>query len=348
MKLNLPRYFFSCDWGTTRFRLRLVAAAGFQVLDECVEDEGVKVILGRLGDDAGTAVRERAFRDFLLDRVRRSRERAAIGRQSVPVVISGMASSTVGWRELPYARVPFSLDGKALVVARVDDGNEGAALEGHGIWLVSGVRTETDIMRGEECEVLGLWLSGVGRESADGRPSVVILPGTHSKHVRICEGTIAGFRTYMTGELCEVLARHSLLRVSVTWPLEGGGGRAANREAFDEAVRLAFNQGLEAGLFRVRTRAVLGGADPQSNGWFLSGLAIGSEVAGLVRDPAGPALHLAGGSQVSWAYERAIRQLGAAPRLQVTPPDQVNTAAVRAHALVLEALQSGRLKDLKS
>jgi 2-dehydro-3-deoxygalactonokinase len=108
MKLNLPRYFFSCDWGTTRFRLRLVAAAGFQVLDECVEDEGVKVILGRLGDDAGTAVRERAFRDFLLDRVRRSRERAAIGRQSVPVVISGMASSTVGWRGIALcARAVF-------------------------------------------------------------------------------------------------------------------------------------------------------------------------------------------------------------------------------------------------
>ena len=42
-------------------------------------------------------------------------------------------------------------------------------------------------------------------------------------------------------------------------------------------------------------------------------------VFGLVRDPARPILHLAGGSQVSWAYERALRQLGAASRLQVTP-----------------------------
>ncbi|MCC7373776.1 MAG: 2-dehydro-3-deoxygalactonokinase [Verrucomicrobiales bacterium] len=341
--MKLPRYFFSCDWGTTRFRLRLVATAGFQVLDESSEDEGVKTILGRLGDDAGTAARDQAFREFLMERVRRSRERAAIGRAEVPVVISGMASSSVGWRELPYARTPFSLDGGALVVARVDGGVEAAE---DGIWLVSGVRTETDIMRGEECEVLGLWQAGVGRGTADGRPSVMILPGTHSKHVWICDGMIAGFRTYMTGELCDVLARHSLLRVSVTWPLEGGASQPANREAFDEAVRLAFNQGMEGGLFRVRTRAVLGGADARSNGWFLSGLAIGSEVASLVRDPASPTLHLAGGSQVSWAYERALRQLGAASRLQVTPPDQVGTATVRAHAMILEGLQAGRLQCL--
>ncbi|MBL9137823.1 MAG: 2-dehydro-3-deoxygalactonokinase [Verrucomicrobiales bacterium] len=341
--MSLPRYFFSCDWGTTRFRLRLVASAGFQVLDEWVEDAGVKEIHARLGERPSAADRDRAFREFLVERLRRLRERAAVGRVPAPVVISGMASSTVGWRELSYAKAPFPLDGSALVVARLDEGDPEGSENGNAIWLVSGVRTETDIMRGEECEVLGLWQLGVGRESADGRPSVVILPGTHAKHVWICEGAIAGFRTYMTGELCDVLARHSLLRVSVAWPLEGGGSRPANRDAFDEAVQFAFQQGMEAGLFRVRTRSVLGGADPESNGWFLSGLMVGSELTALVRDPAAPLLHLAGGSQLSWAYERAIRQLGAASRLSVTSPEQVGAALVRAHALILDALQSGRL-----
>lgn len=342
--MSLPRFFFSCDWGTTRFRLRLVASSGFQVLGECVEDEGIKVIHGRLGDTPSATDRDRAFREFLLERARRLRERAAIGQVPAPVVISGMASSTVGWRELPYARTPFPLDGRHLVVARMDS-PAGESADGP-IWLVSGVRTETDIMRGEECEVLGLWQLGVGREMGDGRPSVVILPGTHAKHVWLCDGTMAGFRTYMTGELCDVLARQSLLRVSVVWPLEGGGSRPANREAFDAAVQLAFHQGMEGVLFRVRTRSVLGGADGESNGWFLSGLMVGSEVSALVRDPAVPLLHLAGGSQLSWAYERAIRQLGAASRLRVTPPDQVGAATVRAHALVLDALQAGRLREV--
>ena len=34
-----------------------------------------------------------------------------IAAERIPVIISGMASSSVGWRELPYAKVPVGLDG---------------------------------------------------------------------------------------------------------------------------------------------------------------------------------------------------------------------------------------------
>ena len=45
--------------------------------------------------------------------------------------------------------------------------------------------------------------------------SLLILPGTQSKHIQIENQSVIDFRTFMTGELFEVLGRHSILRASV-------------------------------------------------------------------------------------------------------------------------------------
>jgi len=49
-------------------------------------------------------------------------------------------------------------------------------------------------MRGEECQLYGLWL----RDKSDRR---AVLPGTHSKWAEIENGKVTRFQTYMTGEL---------------------------------------------------------------------------------------------------------------------------------------------------
>src|SRR5581483_7715741 len=49
----------------------------------------------------------------------------------------------------------------------------------------------------------------------------VILPGTHSKWASVTGGAIADFQTYLTGELFELLSKHSFLRHSVA---DGEGG----------------------------------------------------------------------------------------------------------------------------
>ncbi len=40
---------------------------------------------------------------------------------------------------------------------------------------------------------------------------MLVLPGTHSKWVRHGEGTIAGFHTFMTGEIFAALRDHTIL-----------------------------------------------------------------------------------------------------------------------------------------
>src|SRR6185295_9114432 len=117
--------FVSGDWGTSNFRLRLVE--GTTVKAEVRTDEGTAK-LAALGGD-----RAEAFRSTLAKGLEQLRAPVAL-----PVVISGMASSSIGWKELPYAKLPFSLDGRDAVWEKV---------EGR-VYLISGLRSATDVLRG--------------------------------------------------------------------------------------------------------------------------------------------------------------------------------------------------------
>ncbi len=128
-----------------------------------------------------------------------------------PIAISGMASSSIGWQELPYARLPMSLDGSGLLWRDAEPLSLGDTE--HRVILVSGARTDTDVLRGEETEVIGLF--NLGELEQFQARSLVIKPGTHSKHVQVADGQLVDFATFMTGELFDVLSRHSILRYSI-------------------------------------------------------------------------------------------------------------------------------------
>ena len=244
-----------------------------------------------------------------------------------------MASSTIGWRELPYARAPFPLDGRGLGCAQLDWAKPDCV---GPTFLISGLATEFDMMRGEETEIIGLLadpdLEGLRRRS------LLILPGTHSKHVRIENGAVVDFRTFMTGELFEVMGRHSILRAT----LDLAGSRSPlplappHREAFLEGVRWAESRGLAGGLFRARTRAVLGRCPAEENTWFFSGLLIGSELQNLLPACADCPIILGGAHPFSELYSLALEKIlaGKAEWL-VLPPETVARATIAAHALIL-------------
>ena len=201
--------FFSCDWGTTAFRLRHVSADG-NVIGEVHEPSGVRALLSSWRAADGPA-RESVFADFLRAQLLVLARNNAGLLAGAEVVISGMASSSVGWRELPYARTPLDLDGSNLRHESFDLGIDDSSKA--RVHMISGVRTDTDVMRGEETEILGAFADGSYAQIAEN--GIVVLPGTHSKHVRLCDCQLASFQTYMTGELFDVLSTHSLLRASI-------------------------------------------------------------------------------------------------------------------------------------
>ena len=62
-----------------------------------------------------------------------------------------------------------------------------------------------DVMRGEEVQIFGA-LSIAAKPAAR-----VLLPGTHSKHAAVNNGSVSGFVTHMTGEVFALLRDHSIL-----------------------------------------------------------------------------------------------------------------------------------------
>lgn len=283
--------FVGCDWGTSNFRLRLVVDG--IVRRGLKSNQGAARLAGLGGDRAA------AFKGVLDAGLRRLKV-----PKSTPVIVSGMASSTIGWKELPYARVPFAFDGRNAVWEKV---------EPH-VYLVSGLRTDTEILRGEETEAIGL-VTSIGRDMPF--EAVFVLPGTHSKHLDVNPGGIATFRTYMTGELFDLLSKHSVLRHS-TDP-----AAPFDKSAFLEGVEESVKRPVTGALFRVRTRQVLDKKSAKANTSFLSGLLIGTELGTLRGSDV--AIILAAGKALRASYTAAAVALGLGPRLRAVDSEGLST-----------------------
>lgn len=325
--------FLSCDWGTSSFRLRWVSRVAGSVLSELREPVGVRALYERAASEGGNSQGERAafFESFLREQLARIHSQLSASKERLPLVISGMASSSVGWKELPYASVPFLLDGRSLRAETVEWEKPDWISD---TYLISGMATAQDMMRGEETEVLGV-MSEPAMEKFRGN-SLILLPGTHSKHVRVESNAVTDFRTYMTGELFDVLGRHSLLRASVEMSAKAEQMTSADHAAFREGVLFAGERGLAGGLFRVRTRAVLSHQPISENTWFFSGLLIGAEIAALREEGDSPVL-LAAGGNVAGLYRTAIELVLENSRRWVEiPASTVERATIQAHRLLLQ------------
>ncbi len=318
----MPLEFLSCDWGTSSFRLRHVVDG--VVRAEVREPAGVKSIY----DSAAPGGKARAdlFADYCFAKLEQIRAGGPV-TQGSPLVISGMASSTIGWKELPYASAPISLSGEGLRVEKLDW--RGPAWLGP-TFLVSGVATDREMMRGEECQAVGLMALAPMDEC------LLILPGTHSKHIDISSGNLKDFRTFMTGELFDVLGRHTVLRATVDLAAPPNG----HLESFGAGVDSAREIGLAAALFRARTRGVLAGRSGAENAAFLSGALIGGELVEATRG--GLRIVIAAAGPLGDLYRVALEKM-APPGLvwsQLTGT-LLDDATVAAHAAILGRQRAG-------
>lgn len=300
--------------------MRLVNRDEGRAVSEAREPVGVRSIFESASADA----RAGAFAEFIGERLEEMARAAECA--GAPLVISGMASSSIGWKEVEYAQAPFALDGFGL---RVEELKWGAPAWLGPTFLVSGVATEREMMRGEETQAIGLMARP---ELARFRgAATLVLPGTHSKHLRIENSAVVDFRTFMTGELFDVLAKHSVLRATVE-----ADAAVLDSEGFREGVRVGAREGLAANLFQARTRGVLGKGTPGENAAFLSGLLIGSELREV--DWSRPVI-VAAGANLAEAYSIAVETHAPAEAALVhVQPALVEEATMAAHRLILERL----------
>lgn len=309
--------FLSCDWGTSRFRLRLVDVARGEIVAQHCSQEGVARLAGLSGE-----AHYRRFADVLLQHINLLSQQTDTSLAHTPVVISGMASSSMGWRELPYAPLPFSLCGSDLPLLRLD-GEAGTPTR--KIVLCSGVRSQNDVMRGEEVELIGLaaLFPHLIHQTED---LWVVLPGTHSKHLRVRDRSIVDFHTHMTGELFQLLREHSSLRHPQTNAATSASphDKTFRQDAFIQGVELAARTNLSESIFQVRVRQLLHGNDPGDSYSLLSGLLIGDELRNLLgRCEKRSVIILCASAELNPTYRLAVERLRVDQEVIVIPPDDV-------------------------
>lgn len=296
------RRFLSCDWGTTALRLRLVDARSGRVLASSRGEQGIAATFAAW-KTAGALPAERwgHFARVLAQHLARIVAETGGVPASVPLIISGMASSSMGLRELPYGGLPLACDGTALVTERIP----ALAHLAHPIILISGVRSADDVMRGEETQLVGACALGAAGDPAWLRHRHLVFPGTHSKHVEVRDARAVGFRTFMTGEFFDLLATKSVLANSVTPGTDFG--TEENLAAFHAGVRAGAAGPVLNAAFHVRTRALLQHAAATENYHYLSGVLIGAEVRELTAADA--PITLVGAGPLLAAYVHACRAL---------------------------------------
>lgn len=262
--------YIAVDWGTTNRRAYLIDADG-AVLDTVRDDRGVLAI----------------------ERSEYPREVAALRERlgALPVIAAGMIGSTRGWVDAPY--VPAPADLAALVQAR-------AVIPGEDVVIVPGVcltGPRSDVMRGEEVQVLGAIAAGLAPEDA-----LFCQPGTHNKWVHTEGGRIVDVSTAMTGELFALLRGNGVLKGMLDSVVADG-------PAFRDGVaRGAGATDLLVALFEVRARVLLGALPANDAASFASGVLIGADVGS--RDLRGGDVHLLASGPLADLYAAAIRLRG--------------------------------------
>jgi 2-dehydro-3-deoxygalactonokinase len=130
------------------------------------------------------------------------------------------------------------------------------------------------VIRGEETQLAGV-LDVLGDP---GEPFTVVLPGTHSKWVRVDGATVTGFATAMSGELYGLLSAHGILARTAAEPVRDDAafarGLATGRRS----------RGLATELFGARPLVLDGVLEPASVPDYLSGVLIADEVSNLLSD----------------------------------------------------------------
>lgn len=299
------------DWGTSSCRAYLLGLGG-EVLDARDGGRGVMAVTENLTEKAD---RDAAFVGELNKLVGTWLHDAP----KVPMLAAGMVGSNQGWAEADYRPLPVDLAAKPEGLTPVPAGTS-------HLWIVPGLLKDAydvgsvtlpDVMRGEETQLLGV----LPEDVSETREHLVVLPGTHTKWVRMRGSVVTDFNTSMTGEIYALLIRDSILG-RLAKPSAG-----QDPEAFQRGLDVAFSSaesstavgsgGVLGTLFSARTLVMTGRLAATAVHDYISGLLIGAEVAAFMgtlapvrRGHDAPEITICANPALTPRYALALEQAG--------------------------------------
>jgi 2-dehydro-3-deoxygalactonokinase len=271
------------DWGTSNLRAWGMGSDG-QVVAEASSDQGMSKL-----DRSGF---EPALLELVGDWL--PQERQAL------VIACGMVGARQGWIEVPYLQAPCRPVFSDVI------GSPETRDPRLKVKVLAGIKQLTpspDVMRGEETQIAGFLAENPRFEGT------LCLPGTHTKWVRISAGEIVHFKTFMTGELFNLLATQSVLRHSF-------GGAEWDKAEFARAVAAMASESnrFAERLFSIRAESLVSGLEPATAKARLSGTLIGTELAAARDYWLDQNLTIVGNGPQSETYAEALLALRQSPR----------------------------------
>lgn len=249
--------FIAGDWGTSNFRLYLC---------EHQDNGATRSLETRNGPGASQIDNE--FEETLFSLI----EPWTKQHGELPVLLSGMVGSTIGWHEAPYLSCPANGD-------EIAEGRVVFNCRGLEVSIIAGLKThnfmgQPDVMRGEELQLLGWML----QHPQNTQSNIVALPGTHNKWALVNGNKVENFLTSLTGETFSLLADHSVL---INTPKK----KHFNQQAFLEGVKTIETVGaaqLIHLLFSTRSKQILNDMASKDAPSYLSGLLIAADILGAL------------------------------------------------------------------
>ncbi|OUS73605.1 hypothetical protein B5G52_05025 [Pseudoalteromonas sp. A601] len=287
------------DWGTTNFRAFLLDKNA-QIIKQVSAASGVLAV----SNGQFEAALNNYISDWCCDK-------------HIPVIMAGMVGSKVGWQDTGYLHCPVSLSKSAQHLVHLD------VASSQQKFIVPGFKYQpqhgaSDVMRGEEVQVFGA-LSIIEQEQgviseAELARSIFCLPGTHSKWACVskdCNGesVITRFSTHMTGEVFDLVTKHSILSAGLT---------QQNKEAdtdlsqFLHGVSCSQSKGgLLHHLFSARTLQLENKLPEAAVYSYISGLIVGAELHSVIaNEPVLEHIYLIGNNRLNNLYSAALLSLG--------------------------------------
>jgi len=251
-----PSFIVTGMWGTTNLRLTLINSETGQILAE-KQGPGISALSGQTPENALFALIAPWIDQYGV----------------AGIYLSGMVGSTLGWIDAPYIECPIDISRVQTKLVQFDAG-------GIPVAIVPGLACKNplghpDVMRGEETELLAWFATATASQKQD---SVVCIPGTHVKWVKVAFGRIESFMTSVTGEMYQVISKNGVLAKPHY------GNRVKSSDAFLKALQDIENNpsNLMNLLFTTRANAVRAGFSDEDSTDYLSGLLIGADILSAI------------------------------------------------------------------
>lgn len=309
----MKRY-LTIDGGTTNTRVSLTVGN--------TVERTVKIPIGaRKSIDSSLALKS-----ALKDTIKAILHDSGISENDITAIIaSGMITSEFGLVNLPHLTAPVGIKElhSAIETVKIPE------ISSLPISFIRGVKTvgsldATDMMRGEETELMGLFDSSYGE-------CIYVLPGSHSKLIYTDKsGRITRFSTTLTGEMLSALSSGTILRDAVSLSCE-----ELDTNSLEDGFSYALAHGINEALFKTRILKNLFGKGESPCYSFFLGAVLSSEIK-TIADASAKTVVIGGRRQIRLATAHLLERFSD-KRVVVLSDETVDSSVTLGMIRIFEA-----------